>query len=193
MPQNPHEPWLPPAQYYRSLIDRARKHDPKVVSGAASSGEIARLEKLVDHLEKGATVKAEEKRRTDPHNIASGVLRGLWHRGHEARCAIMKMQTERLGKKNSFSDDIVWHPELQALNPPPDFFKPPNDLGGRAPEFKTPDEADSLAAELSVTVTKLETLAAKMSAFLNDWEGMIYEQQTRRLVMAHINAGKVGG
>lgn len=190
MPQNPLERWLPPAQYYGSLVDRARKHDPKVIGGAASSGEIARLEKLVDQLEKQAAVKADAKLRNDPRNHASAALHQLWNRGHEARCAILKMQAHRLGKKSSFSDDIVWHPELMVLRPPPEFFETPKDIGRRAPEFKTLEEADTLVADLSATVTALESMHSKMSRFLHGWEDLSFEQQTRRLVMTLLATGK---
>ena len=104
----------------------------------------------------------------------------------------MKMQAERLAKSTS-PDYILWHPELMALGAPPEFFETPQDIGGRAPEFKTLEEADMLAAKLSVTVAEFEALDLNMSRFLNDWERLSYEQQTRRLVMAHINAGKAGG
>jgi len=58
MPQNPLERWQPPAQYYGSLINRARELDPKVIVGVCSRAEIARLEKLVDQLEKQAAEMA---------------------------------------------------------------------------------------------------------------------------------------
>jgi hypothetical protein len=192
MPQNPHEPWMPPAKYYGSLIDRARKHDPKVIAGAASPGEIARLEKLVDQLEKQAAVKADAKRQNDPRNRASLELHQLWNRGHEARQAILKMQAKRLGKKSSFSDDIVWHPELMALGPPPEFFNPPKDIGRDAPRFQTLEEAETLTADLSATVAALESLNSRMSIFLHGWEDLSFEQQTRRLVMTLFAARRDG-
>jgi hypothetical protein len=183
MPQSPLERWEQPATYYRKLVDRARKHDPKVIGGAASTAEIVRLEKLVDGLEKQAAAKDDAKRQNDPRNQASSTLHRLWNRGHEARCAILKMQTERLGKKSSFSEDMVWLPELMALAPPPEFFNPPKDIGRSAPEFQTLDEAEVLIADLSATVTSLESLNSKMAVFLGGWEGASFEQQTRRLVM----------
>jgi hypothetical protein len=193
MPQSPLERWQPPAQYYGELVARARKHDSKVIAGGASTAEIARMEKLVDRLEKQAAEGADAKRRNDPRNITLAALNRLWHRGHDARQAISKMQAERLGKKSPVTDDTFWHAELQALNPPPEFFKTPQDIGSGTPSFRTLAEADTLAAELSVTVAALEALASKMSRFLNEWEELSFEQQTRRLLMAHINAGKVGG
>jgi hypothetical protein len=192
MPQNPLERWQPPAQYYSSLIDRACKHDPKVIGGAASPGEIARLEKLVDQLEKQAAEKADENQRNDPRNRASIALHQLWNRGHEARQAILKMQAYRLGKKSSFSDQIFWHPELQALNPPPEFFEAPQDIGGRAPGFQTLEEADTLVAEFGVTVAALESLNSKMSQFIHEWEDLSFEQQTRRLVMTLFATRRAG-
>jgi len=184
--------WVPPPERYQQLVKRARELDPKVIGGAASSAEIARLEKLVDRLEKLAGEKAREKQLNDPRNRASATLHQLWNRSHDARCAILKMQTERLGKKSTFSDDIFWHPELQALNPPPEFFEMPQEIGGRAPSFQTLEEADALAAEFGVTVAALEALASKMSRFLNEWEELSFEQQTRRLVMTLFAAGRAG-
>jgi hypothetical protein len=192
MPQSPLERWQSPPKYYAELIDRARKHDPKIIGGAASSGEIARLEKLVDQLEKQAAEKADSKRQNDPRNRASGALHQLWSRGHEARQAILKMQAYRLGKKSSFSDQIFWPAELQALNPPPEFFDAPQDIGGRAPGFQTLEEADTLVADLSATVAALESLNLKMSQFLHEWEELSFEQQTRRLVMTLFAAGRAG-
>src|ERR1700722_12182046 len=183
MPQSPLERWQSPPKYYAELVDRARKHDPKIIGGAASSAEIARLEKLVGQLEKQAQEKADAKRQNDPHNRASIALHQLWTRGHEARQAILKMQAYRLGKKSTFSDVILWHPELQALNLPPEFFEAPQDIGGRAPGFQTLEEANTLVADLSATVAALESLNSKMSRFLNEWEELSFEQQTRRLVM----------
>jgi hypothetical protein len=52
MPQSPLERWQSPPKYYAELVDRARKHDPKIIGGAASSAEIARLEK--DGIRRGA-------------------------------------------------------------------------------------------------------------------------------------------
>jgi hypothetical protein len=192
MPQSPLERWQSPPKYYAELVDRARKHDPKIIGGAASSGEIARLEKLVHQLEKQAAEKVDAKRQNDPHNRASGTLHQLWTRGHEARQAILKMQAYRLGKKSTFSDDIFWHPELQALSPPPEFFQPVQDIGSRAPSFETLEEADALAIEFGVTVAALEALASKMSRFLNEWEELSFEQQTRRLVMTQFAARRAG-
>jgi hypothetical protein len=192
MPQSPLERWQSPPKYYAELVDRARKHDPKIIGGAASSGEIARLEKLVDQLEKQAGEKAREKQLNDPRNRASIALHQLWTRGHEARQAILKMQTERLGKKSAFSDNIVWHLELIALDPPPEFFNPPKDIGSRAPEFGTLEEADTLIADLSATVAALESLNSKMSQFLHEWEELSFEQQTRRLVMTLFATRRAG-
>ena len=182
MPQNPLERWQPPGQYYQSLAKRATALDPRAIIGACSTAEIARMEKLVAKLEKQAEEKAEEKQRNDPRNRARGTLHQLWNRGHEARCAVLKMQAERLAQRTS-PDYTILHPELQALNPPPEFFETPQDIGGRAPDFRTLEEADTLATALGVTVTTLEALASKMSLFLNEWEGLSFEQQTRRLVM----------
>jgi hypothetical protein len=192
MPQSPLERWESPPNYYAKLVDRARKHDPKVIGGAASSAEIARLEKLVDQLEKQAAEQADAKRQNDPRNRASGTLHQLWTRGHEARQGILKMQAERLGTKSTFSDAIFWLPELQALNPPPEFFEAPQDIGGRAPGFQTLEEADTLVADLSATVAALESLNSKMSRFLNDWAELSFEQQTRRLVMTLFAARRAG-
>jgi hypothetical protein len=192
MPQSPLERWQSPPKYYAELVDRARKHDPKVIGGAASSAEIARLEKLVGQLEKQAAEKAEENQRNDPRNRASIALHQLWTRGHEARQAILKMQADRLGKKSTFSDQIFWLPEFQALNPPPEFFEAPQDIGGRAPGFQTLEEADTLVADLSATVAALESLNSKMSQFLHEWEDLSFEQQTRRLVMTLVATRRAG-
>ena len=195
MPQNPHERWRPPNVYYADLVARATALDPKaVVSGAASTAEIARMEKLVDRLEKQAAEKAAAGRQNDPHNIASAGIRTLWSRGLVAREFIRKMQEEKLGRKYSSSDTIYWHPEMQALNPPAEFFEPVPDIGrGEPPRFSTLEEADTLATALGVTVTTLEALASKMSRFLQGWEDLSFEQQTRRLVMTLFAAGKAGG
>jgi hypothetical protein len=182
--------WVPPPERYQQLVKRARELDSKVIVGVCSKAEIERMEKLVDQLEKQAAEKADSKRQNDPRNRASGTLHQLWNRGHEARQAILKMQADRLGKKSSFSDQIFWHPELQALNPPPEFFEAPQDIGGRAPSFQTLEEADTLATEFGATVAALEALASKMSRYLNEWEDLSFEQQTRRLVMTLFAAGR---
>jgi len=184
--------WEPPPVRYQRLAARARELDPKAIVGACCNSELVRMEKLVDQLEKQAAEKADSKRQNDPRNRASGTLHQLWNRGHEARQAILKMQAQRLGKKSTFSDDIFWHPELQALNPPPEFFEAPQDIGGRAPGFQTLEEADTLVADLSATVAALESLNSKMSQFLHEWEDLSFEQQTRRLVMTLFATWRAG-
>jgi hypothetical protein len=184
--------WEPPPVRYQRLAARARELDPKAIVGACCNSELVRMEKLVDQLEKQAAEKADSKRQNDPRNRASGALHQLWSRGHEARQAILKMQAYRLGKKSSFSDQIFWPAELQALNPPPEFFDAPQDIGGRAPGFQTLEEADTLVADLSATVAALESLNLKMSQFLHEWEELSFEQQTRRLVMTLFAAGRAG-
>jgi hypothetical protein len=184
--------WEPPPVRYQRLAARARELDPKAIVGACCNSELVRMEKLVNQLEKQAAEKAEENQRNDPRNRASIALHQLWNRGHEARQGILKMQTERLGKKSTFSDNIVWHPELIALDPPPEFFNPPKDIGSRAPEFGTLEEADTLIADLSATVAALESLNSKMSQFLREWKDLSFEQQTRRLVMTLFATRRAG-
>jgi hypothetical protein len=92
LPQNQRERWSAPARYYWELCERARKIDPRFVSGAASTAEINRLEKVVGQLEAQANEKAAKEQRKEPINIARGELYGLWKRAHEARQKIVGLE-----------------------------------------------------------------------------------------------------
>jgi hypothetical protein len=92
MPQNPNMPWKPPGAYYTELVDRARRFDPRIVPGAASSDEIARMEKLVEQLER----QARERAANDPIRAASAAVSGLWQRAQAARQKIVRLQEDQL-------------------------------------------------------------------------------------------------
>ncbi len=187
MPQNPLERWRPPNVYYADLVNRARELDPKsVVAGAASPGEIARMEKLVDRLEKEAAAKEAAKRAAaqqsiEPLGIANGGLYELWHRAHRARMKIAEAQA-KLGSNphGSFSlrHDLA---DLKMLNPPPECFETPPDIGGGPPCAGTLEKADLLAANLSVVAEKNARAVTGLREMCA-WAEAGMEQQNRRLI-----------
>ena len=65
-------------------------------------------------------------------------------------------------------------------------------VGRRSGAKTEQEEADALAIEFGVTVAALEALASKMSRFLNEWEDLSFEQQTRRLVMTLFATRRAG-
>ena len=179
-----YKPGETPGARYNRLAWHVRSLDPSFVPGVASVPEIDRVERALAELERKAAEKKVKDASNDPLGIARAGIFTLWSRGLKARESIRKMQEEKLGRKYSSSDSIHWHPELLALKPPAEFFEPVPDIGlGEPPRFSALAEADTIAAGLSVTVAKLEALASEMKYFVNGWENLSFEQQTRRLVM----------
>jgi hypothetical protein len=111
------------AQRYWRLADHARKLDPRVIAGAASVPELDRMEKVVARLEKEADEKAKRELSNDPRNIASGKLRDLWRRAHEARQEILELQ-EGKAKAYRRAFAIIRVPAKLFAPPPPNAVQP---------------------------------------------------------------------
>lgn len=92
---------MPPNDWYRHLVERARKLDPMVIVGAPSRGEIDRMEKLVDQLEEAAAKKAAEaaeQAANEPEAIARAERQRAEAVREAARLSVMKMQAEWISR-----------------------------------------------------------------------------------------------
>jgi hypothetical protein len=69
------------------------------------------------------------------------------------------------------------------LNPPSEWFETPPDIAGVPPNARTLEEADLLAADLSVVIERNETTTAGLTDLLS-WAEASLEQQNRRLIRA---------
>ena len=71
--------------------------------------------------------------------------------------------------------------DLKMLSPPPECFETPPDIGGGPPSARTLEEADLLAADLSVVAERNERAASGLADMLR-WAEASFEQQNRHLI-----------
>ncbi len=164
-------------QLYQRLVTRAREFDPRVVGGACSPNELTRMEKLVEQLEKQADEKARLERGNDPLNIASGELRGLWKRAHEARCEILELQE---GKAKAYRR------QLAVVGVPAKLFAtvPFNEIPETPPYNWTLENYEACIAESTPTVVAFEEWAAALRRHIADWERLSPDQQLWKALFA---------
>jgi hypothetical protein len=144
------------------------------------------MEALVERLEAEAAEKAAtaaEKTANDPLVLANAGLSKLWQRAHRAQQKVAEAQA-RLGSglHGSFSlrHDLA---DLKMLNPAPEWFETPPDIGGGPPRAMGLEEADLLAADLSVVADRNERTAAGLADLLS-WAEASLGQQNRQLIRA---------
>jgi len=168
-------------QHYHRLVDHARKLDPRFVGGVASVPELARVEQAIATLEKQAAEKARRERDNDPIVRANVGLHELWQRAHRSQMKITEAQASLgSGQFGSFSlrHDLT---DLKMLNPPPEWFETPPNIGGGPPHAGTLEEADLLAADLSVVAERNARAASGLQGLLA-WANMSMEEQNRDLI-----------
>jgi hypothetical protein len=170
-------------QHYNRLVEHARKLDPRFVGGVASVPELARVEQAIATLSKQAEEKARRERDNDPLVRANAGLNELWRRAHRAQQEIAEAQA-KLGS-SLYGSFTLRHEltDLKMLNPPPEWFEAPPDIGGAPPNAKTLEEADLLEADLSVVIERNERTRAGLTDLLS-WADASLEQQNRRLIRA---------
>lgn len=111
------------------------------------------MEALVERLEAEAaekTARAAEKAANDPLVLANAGLSKLWQRAHRAQQKVAEAQAKlgsSLHGSFSFRHELT---DLKMLSPPPEWFETPADIGGGPPRAMGLEEADLLAADLSV-------------------------------------------
>jgi hypothetical protein len=172
LPQNPNMPWKPPGAYYTELVDRARRFDPRIVPGAASSDEIARMEKVVERLEK----QAAEKEANAPIKAASAAVSDLWQRAQAARQKISRLQEAEL---KTYQDVFA------ILGVPAAFYEPhTDDIPVRPPSFGSLAEYEAFTPTFSEKVAELERKAGEIGGFVASWVDMPMERQNRKLILA---------
>ena len=177
-------------QHYNRMVDHARKLDPRFVGGVASVPELARVEQAISTLEKQAAEKARRELDSDPIVRANAGLQELWQRVHRAQMEITEAQA-KLGSRQygafSLRHDLT---DLQMLNPSPELFETPPDIGGGPPRVSTLNEADLLAADLGVVAKRNERTVAGLADLLS-WANASMEEQNRSLIRTLW--GRVGG
>ena len=185
-----YEPGETVGAHYNRMVAYARTLDPRFVGGAASVREIARVEQAIATLEKQAAEKARRERDNDPLVRVNAGLRELWQRAHRAQMEIADARaTLGSGQYGSFAlrHDLT---DLKMLNPPTEWFEAPPDIGGGPPRAGTLDEADLLAADLSLAAKRNERIASGLQG-LCSWADSSMEEQNRSLIRAMWE--KVGG
>jgi hypothetical protein len=168
-------------QHYNRLVEHARKLDPRFVGGVASVPEMDRVKKAIVTLEKQAEEKARRQRDNDPIVRANAGLHELWQRAHRAQQKIAEAQA-KLGSRSHGSFTLRHElTDLKMLNPQSQWFEAPPDIAGSPPHARTLEEADLLAADLSVVIERNERTVAGLADLLS-WAEASMEQQNRRLI-----------
>jgi hypothetical protein len=151
-------------QHYNRLVEHARKLDPRFVGGVASVPELARVEQAIATFEKQAAEKARRERNNDPIARRNVGLHELWQRAHRAQQKIAEAQA-KLGSR-SYGSFTLRHDltDLKMLNPSPEWFEAPPDIGGGPPSARTLEEADLIAAELGDVIERNEGNQLQLSS-----------------------------
>lgn len=160
----------PKEQRFHEAIARVRKHDDKTPIGMCSSHEIERLEKLASQLEKGAEVS----RSNESLARADNILQDHWRRYHQARSEVLKWQAELQPHR----------PQLAVIGAPVGYFQEPEAIASAAPSFKTVEECERFSTDFGHKVMDLETRAANIRDYCQQWTRLTLEQQNRKLIMA---------
>jgi hypothetical protein len=168
VPQMDYGETLP--QYYRRLFDLVRRMDPKAILGACSPNEIERMKGRFVQLETEAAEKAKRESTNDPCNIASGKLRELWKRAHEAYVKIPELQQSAKPYRSAFK--IIGVPDTLFEAPEPHGIP---QSGGRL--GWTVADHEAYIAEVTPTVDALEVHAATLRRHVAAWEHLTSEQQ----------------